>query len=268
MNIRFGMDNFYTRYLKRFLNHHLTRTNGVLGEFKREDLKALIKYLNLPNTETVFEVKKRLITAKIDNTDTTNGGFVELTELFTITVKDDELVFNAKKVDAVSSEYIRDNIDAINNFCKNIGWSVGSVSNWIDMNYDINSDGVINEVDKRVLEDIIYRGMVYDESIMKKADVNLDGYINENDLYALNDYIKNHRIYFIVKSDGRENIFPNKDMLIFVNQFDGEFLDNYAIRDEDGASDIIHPHQPDDTGIGTKVGIYKCRPRSESYDST
>ena len=49
MNIKFGTDNFYVRYLKRFLNHELQRNNSVLGEFDKNDLQLLITYLNLPN---------------------------------------------------------------------------------------------------------------------------------------------------------------------------------------------------------------------------
>ena len=74
MNIRFGMDNFYTRYLKRFLNYHLTRSKSVLGEFQVEDLKSLIKYLNYPNTETIFEIQKNIL-----------NEFPELDKLFVIT---------------------------------------------------------------------------------------------------------------------------------------------------------------------------------------
>ena len=44
MNIKFGMDNFYVRYLKRFLNHELSNSSTVLGEFDKGDLKSLIKY--------------------------------------------------------------------------------------------------------------------------------------------------------------------------------------------------------------------------------
>ena len=111
--------------------------------------------------------------------------------------------------------------------------------------------------------------MIYDEDIMRKADINLDGFRNNDDLILLNDYINTHKIQFNIKSQGRENIFPNQDMLIFVNQFEGDFLYNYAIRADDGVTDKVHPHNPDvETGMGLKVGLYKCKPRSKNNNIT
>ena len=56
MNIKFGMDNFYVRYLKRFLNNEMNEMTSVLGKFDKDDLSLLIKYLNLPNVKSMFEV--------------------------------------------------------------------------------------------------------------------------------------------------------------------------------------------------------------------
>lgn len=258
MNIRFGMDNFYTRYLKRFLNYHLTRSKSVLGEFQVEDLKSLIKYLNYPNTETIFEIQKNIL-----------NEFPELDKLFVITLENDTIVLSSKVITTRASEYLQENLEKIDAYCKTMGWEVGDVSNWIDSNYDINSDGRIDETDRYILNDIINNNAVYDDSIMKKADINLDGFRNQEDLNLLDNYINNQKIYFKLKSEGRENIFPNKDMLVFINQFEGEFLYDYAIRGDDGYTDIVHPHKPDDeTGLGTKIGLYKCKPRSKNYNST
>ena len=255
MNIRFGMDNFYTRYLKRFLNHHLTRSTSVLGEFKVDDLRALIKYLNYPNTETIFEMQKNLL-----------NQFPDLSRLFIITLESTEIVLTSKVITEETSIYIQDNIDEIDAYCRSMGWEIGDISNWIDTNYDINSDGKIDETDRYILNDIVNNNAVYPIDIMRKADINLDGFRNQEDLLLLNEYINTHKIYFKIKSEGRENIFPNKDMLVFINQFEGDFLYDYAIRDDNGYTDIVHPHSPDaETGLGMKVGIYKCKPRTENY---
>lgn len=98
---------------------------------------------------------------------------------------------------------------------------------------------------------------------MRKADINLDGFKNQEDILLLDKYIEEHKIYFKIVTEGRKNIFPNKDMLVFINQFEGDFLYNFAIRDEDGHTDRIHPHQETDKGTGLKVGLYKCLPRSK-----
>ena len=40
MNIKFGMDNFYVRYLKRFLHQELNQdSNNILGKFDKKDLQ-------------------------------------------------------------------------------------------------------------------------------------------------------------------------------------------------------------------------------------
>lgn len=127
MNVKFGMDNFYTRYLKRFLNHHLTRSKSVLGEFKVEDLRSLIKYLNFPNTATIFEMQKYLV-----------NKFNTLRNLFTITMESTEIVLTSKEINSVTSDFVQNNLSEINDFCKLYGWKIGEVSNWIDSNYDIN----------------------------------------------------------------------------------------------------------------------------------
>lgn len=255
MNIRFGMDNFYTRYLKKFLNYHLNRSASVLGEFQVDDLKSLIKYVNLPNTETIFQVQKHVL-----------EEFTELSSYFTVTMEESEIIFSSKVISTEIANYLQQNISKINDYCKTMGWEVGDVSSWVDTNYDINDDGKIDETDRYILNDIVNNNAIYDENIMRKADINLDGFRNQEDIVLLDEYINAHRIYFKLKSEGRKNIFPNKDMLVFINQFEGDFLYDYAIRDNDGYTDIVHPHSPDaKTGLSTKVGLYKCRPRSKNY---
>ena len=61
MNIKFGDDNFYVKYLKRFLNNEMSQTNTILGKFDKNDLELLIKYLNLPNVEDMFSVYKKIV---------------------------------------------------------------------------------------------------------------------------------------------------------------------------------------------------------------
>ena len=234
------------------------RSSSVLGEFKVEDLKSLIKYLNYPNTETIFEVQKKLL-----------QEFPDLSRLFVITLESTEIIFTSKVITKEVSEFIQKKSNDIDKFCRDMGWEIGDISSWIDINYDINNDGNIDETDRCILSDIVNNGTVYDVEIMKKADINLDGFRNQDDLMLLDEYINNHKLYFKIKSEGRENIFPNKDMLVFINQFEGDFLYNYAIRDEDGYTDIVHPHNPDPaTGLSMKVGLYKCKPRSENYNSS
>lgn len=223
MNIRFGMNNFYTRYLKRFLNSEYQQASNILGSFDKNDLNALINYLDLPNTKTIFETQKGIM-----------EKFPELKSLFNMILEDDKIIFRSKEISQEASEFLFNNIDDIKDYCSSVGWKVSSVNNWYDTNVDINSDGAINETERRILNDIAYNGNVYSDDIMKKADLNLDGFINQDDIKILNDYLTNFKLSLELESSGRRNIFPNEDMKVFVNMFTGDFLYDYAIRDDNG----------------------------------
>ena len=243
MNIKYGMDNFYVRYLKRFLNQELI-SSTTLGKFDKNDLKQLVKYLNLPNVKTMFEVQKEIINV-----------FPELNSLFNIKLQDNSIQFTSKYINNTTSNFLKDNLDKIKSYCKSVGWEVNNVIDWIDISKDINNDGSIDNEDKKIITDIM-NGISYDEITMKRADLNLDGFVNYDDLLILNNYIVNGKLHLIIKQCNRKNYFPNKDMLVFINQFDGTFIYNYAIRDKDGIDDYPHPNAENIY----KIALYECKP--------
>ena len=246
MNIKFGMDNFYVRYLKRFLHQELNQdSNNILGKFDKKDLQQLVTYLNLPNVKNMFEVQKEII-----------EKFPLFATDFTIGLQNDIIVIKSKGIDEKYSKYLTDNLDAIKEYCKSVGWEVADINEWIDASKDLNSDGNIDNEDVEILKDIILNNATYSDSIMKKADINLDGKIDDTDLSILNDYILNSNLYISIKKSSRKNYFPNKDMLIFINQFEGTFLYDYAIRDQIGVDDIPHPNEEKKY----KIALYKCYP--------
>lgn len=244
MNIKFGMNNFYTRYLKRFLNNELGKSSNILGEFDKTDLTQLIKYLKLPNVKDMFECEKYL-----------SETFPELDKLFVQKLGDDVITFTSKSISTTTSEFIMNNISKITSACDSVGWKVTTVSEWIDTNMDFNNDGVIDMEDRHILENIINNGAVYDEDILIKCDVNRDGNIDSTDLQLFNQYMEQNKLKITVEKSNRENYFPNKDMLVFVNQFTGDFIYGYAIKDE---KDDLLPHESI-SGL-TKIGIYSCQP--------
>lgn len=246
MNIKFGMDNFYVRYLKRFLHQELNQdSNNILGKFDKRDLQQLVTYLNLPNVKNMFEVQKEII-----------EKFPLFATDFTIGLQNDVIVIKSKGIKKIYSEYLTDNLDAIKKYCKSVGWEVADINEWIDASKDLNSDGNIDNEDVEILKDIILNNATYSDPIMKKADINLDGKIDDTDLSILNDYILNSNLYISIKKSSRKNYFPNKDMLIFINQFEGTFLYDYAIRDQIGVDDIPHPNEEKKY----KIALYKCYP--------
>lgn len=247
MNIKFGMDNFYTRYLKRFLANEMHRSTTVLGEFDVNDLDLLVKYLNLPNVQDMFTMQKLMV-----------EKYNYLVKNFNVQLKDDVIRWTSKEINEEVSEFIVDNLDKIKDFCESYGWEVSNLNEWIDITKDINNDGSVNEEDRTILYNIVHNHMRYDENILKRADLNLDGKIDNDDLVALDTYINGQKLFLEIKQSDRKNYFPNKDMLVFINQFKGTFLYNYAIRDERGDTPTDQPHQNLD-GL-YKIALYECKP--------
>ena len=247
MNIKYGDDNFYTRYLKRFLNSEILQNTKVLGAFDRTDKHLLVEYLNLPNVKNMFDVSKNIV-----------KSFPELKSLFNEKLSDDNIEYTSKVIDKDTAQWLIDNLNKIHTYCQSVGWKVTKVSEWIDLNKDINNDGIIDIKDRDILSHIIYDDKVYNNSIMKKADLNLDGVINTEDLDIFNDYYANGKLKLTISKENRRNYFPNKDMLVFINQFEGDFLYNYALRDNSvgGMDDFPHPN----TDQLLKLALYHCKP--------
>ncbi len=250
MNIKFGTDNFYVRYLKRFLNHELQRNNSVLGEFDKNDLQLLISYLNLPNVEDMFVVQKQI-----------EEKFPILQDSFNSNLKDDYITWTSKIISNEISTFLIENVTQIKEYCDSVGWELQNIHEWIDVNKDINNDGVIDSKDRQILNDVIYtQNPHYDEVTIKRCDLNLDGTVDENDLLILDNYIQTGQLTLTIKKSNRINYFPNKDMLVFINQFTGMFLYGYTIRDDngvtDGADDVPHENK----SKLYKIALYPCQP--------
>lgn len=245
MNVNFGDNNFFTRYLKRFLNHEMLQSSTVLGDFDTTDLDMLVQYLNKPNVLTLFELNNQLL-----------KEFPELSQLFNYALKDNYIVFTSKDITQECSQYISNNINNIKSFCENYGWQISNINEWIDISKDINSDGLVNYKDRQILYNIVYNGTSYPEDIMKKADLNLDGVVNSLDINVFDSYIISGKLGFTIYQEGRVNFFPNKDMLVFVNQFKGQFLYGYTIK---GGTEGDNIPSPDPTN-SKKIGIFKCTP--------
>lgn len=250
MNIKFGTDNFYVRYLKRFLNHELQRNNSVLGEFDKNDLQLLISYLNLPNVEDMFVVQKQI-----------EEKFPILQNSFNSNLKDDYITWTSKIISNEISTFLIENVTQIKEYCDSVGWELQNIQEWIDVNKDINNDGVIDSKDRQILNDVIYtQNPHYDEVTIKRCDLNLDGTVDENDLLILDNYIQTGQLTLTIKKSNRINYFPNKDMLVFINQFTGMFLYGYTIRDDngvtDGADDVPHENK----SKLYKIALYPCQP--------
>lgn len=250
MNIKFGTDNFYVRYLKRFLNRELNITNTVLGEFDKNDLQTLISYLNLPNVEDMFVVQEQM-----------EQQFPLLQNLFNIQLKDNFIIWTCKTISEEVSQFLIDNMEQFETYCKSVGWELYDMQEWVDLSKDINNDGIIDNKDRQILNNVIYsQDTHYDEDIIKRCDLNLDGVVNSDDLVILDNYIQTGKLTLSIKKSDRTNYFPNKDMLVFVNQFDGTFLYGYTLRDDpgitDGVDDTVHENK---SGL-YKIALYQCQP--------
>ena len=142
MNIKFGTDNFYVRYLKRFINHELDMPTALLGKFDKNDLKQLVKYLNLPNVKSMFEVDTEII-----------EKFPQLSTLFTREFKNNVITYTSKNIDEETSNFLRDELDNIKDYCDSVGWYIEDALDWVDISKDINGDGKIDEIDREIIYD-------------------------------------------------------------------------------------------------------------------
>ena len=248
MNIKFGTDNFYVRYLKRFINHELDMPTALLGKFDKNDLKQLVKYLNLPNVKSMFEVDTEII-----------EKFPQLTELFTREFKNNIITYTSKNIDETTSNFLRDELDNIKDYCDTVGWYIEDALDWVDISKDINGDGKIDEIDRDIIYDIMINGRgSHSEAEYKRADINIDGVVDSTDINLFDEYCRTGKLLLTIAKTDRKNLFPNKDMLIFVNQFDGTFLYNMAIRNggNGGADDMPH----EDLTNSYKIALYECKP--------
>ena len=171
-------------------------------------------------------------------------------------LKDNLIQWTSKNISDKESNFIINNLDAIKDYCESVGWEVDTVSEWVDLTKDINGDNKVDSQDRTILYNIVYSNATYPQEIMNKADLNLDGVIDSTDVTIMDNYLIDGKLRLDIKQGSRKNYFPNEDMLVFVNQFDGTFIYNYAIRDEIGRDDIPHYNT---SGL-YKIALYKCTP--------
>ena len=187
MNIKFGDDNFYTRYLKRFLSNELSFNNNVLGKFDRNDQKMLIQYLNLPNVKDTFEALNLI-----------KERFTEIDMYFSSKIKDNEIVFVSKILSKDIADFIEEYKIAISNFCESLGWNITDISEWIDLTKDINGDNIIDNNDVLMINDIINNPSSYTQEQIEKADLNYDGVVDELDVDILSKYLTSNKLGFTI----------------------------------------------------------------------
>ena len=171
-------------------------------------------------------------------------------------LKDNLIQWTSKNISDEESNFIINNLDAIKDYCESVGWEVDTVSEWVDLTKDINGDNKVDSQDRTILYNIVYSNATYPQEIMDKADLNLDGIIDSTDVTIMDNYLIDGKLRLDIKQGSRKNYFPNEDMLVFVNQFDGTFIYNYAIRDEIGRDDVPHYNT---SGL-YKIALYKCTP--------
>ena len=177
MNIKYGMDNFYVRYLKRFLHQELNQdSNNILGSFDKNDMQQLVTYLNMPNVKDMFNVQKEII-----------EKFPELNTRFTFRLKDNEIIFKSRYISEIDTDYLTDNLEDIKEYCESVGWEVKDLNEWIDITKDINSTKKYFS-SKEIIKDGCYlnNNAIYykDEKIIEVKDLILRGVHNYENIMA------------------------------------------------------------------------------------
>lgn len=249
MNINYGTENYVVRYLQAFLQENYSNTLRITGVFDELTHQSLINYLKLANVETIDTVEKSIV-----------EKFPDISKLFISIRKSDEIVFQSKVINKETSEFITNNVSAIEELVTSLGWELGNINDFVDYNMDINEDESVDSNDKNILYNYMFGNGNMSEEIEKRADLNLDGIIDKKDLQILDNYLQEGKLYIEVKSSGRINYFPNKDMLCMINMFNNKFRYNTAIRDGSGQDDFVH----ENTSGNYKIAVIEAGP-GETY---
>lgn len=110
MHLNYGMDNYFVRYLQKFLSQNYSNTIQMTGKFDKQTHMGLINYLNLPNTETQFEVTRIF-----------RETYPELNSLFIPHQMNDEVVFTSKRIDKETQDFLTNNIQNFRDTARSLG---------------------------------------------------------------------------------------------------------------------------------------------------
>lgn len=244
-NIKFNDRSLTVSYIQTFLKENYSNSVLPTNVYDLQTHEALIKYLEQPNVVTMTEAEIGLI-----------DSFEEFKTLFTLKRGNDTLTFTAKSINQTVLSFMDIYYQEIEDYVKSIGWKISSYGNYIDYTYDLNGDKRIDNIDKIMLRNYIDTGNGLTPEQIKQADFNLDGVTDLTDYQILEQYLETQKPYFIFEKEDRENYFPNKDMLKFINLFSNDFYFYKAIRDGSKEDDKVH----DSLGGKYKICVIKCKP--------
>lgn len=246
-NIRFNDKSLAVSYIQAFLRENYSTNVLPTNTYDLQTHEALINYLQQPNVEDLSTAEGIF-----------KERYPELTKMFVLNREQDSLIFTSKVINKATSDFISQNIDDIKQLSKSIGWEVESYNDYVNYSLDINGDDSVDNVDRSMLQRYIETRSGLTRKQVQIADFNTDGRVDNEDYAILIDFISNGKLYISFKAQDRENYFPNKDILKFVNLFTNEFYFYKAIRSDDGqgGDDKVH----DDLTGKYKICIVKCKP--------
>lgn len=244
-NIVFNDRSLVVSHIQTFLKENYSNSVLPTNVYDKQTHEALINYLDQPNVVTMTD-------AEIGITD----RFDEFNTMFTLKRGNDELLFTSKNITEAVFQFIDLYLEEIKEYVNSIGWEIKTYSDYVDYLYDINGDRKIDSIDLAMIKTYLETGSGLTPEQIEQADFDLDGEVTKNDYNILEEYIKTQKPYFIFKKQDRENFFPNKDMIKFINLFSNDFYFYKAIKDGKGEDGKIH----DNTEGIYKICCIKCKP--------
>lgn len=244
-NIKFNDRSLFVSYIQTFLKENYSNNVLPTNVYDSQTHEALINYLDQPNVVNMIDAEDGIL-----------EKFDEFNTMFTLKRGNDTLTFTAKTINKNVFDFIELYFQDIKDYIESIGWEISTYSDYVDYLYDLNGDQRIDNVDKSMLKTYIETGSGLTEEQINQADFNLDGSTDMEDYNMLVEYIDTQKPFFVFKKQDRENYFPNKDMLKFINLFSNDFYFYKAIRDGKEIDDKVHDNLE---GI-YKICVIKCKP--------
>lgn len=244
-NIKFNDRSLFVSYIQTFLKENYSNNVLPTNVYDSQTHEALINYLDQPNVVNMIDAEDGIL-----------EKFDEFNTMFTLKRGNDTLTFTAKTINKNVFDFIELYFQDIKDYIESIGWEISTYSDYVDYLYDLNGDQRIDNVDKSMLKTYIEIGSGLTEEQINQADFNLDGSTDMEDYNMLVEYIDTQKPFFVFKKQDRENYFPNKDMLKFINLFSNDFYFYKAIRDGKEIDDKVHDNLE---GI-YKICVIKCKP--------
>lgn len=250
MNINYGDKGYIVKYIQAFLNENYDSSIAITGYYDTNTHSNLIKYLNLPN----------IVINKTEIIDNMKSNFEFIDKYFSVDIGKDIIGFtfdieNLTMFDYISLEsnngylnikfFTNYNLGRYDSFINNtdalkslVNDLYNNTYNYVKWYNDLSSSdkSIINKLFQDILKHNVGEKMYNSRNDITKLLYSYGWYPYEFTNYK-NENVTNLSIN--ITAYNRSNIFPNKEAICMINQFNDYILYNTCIRDGVSFDDIV-----------------------------